>query len=115
METGTPYAFAGLWETWEGEDGQGGTKKIHSTALITTEANELMSMIHHRMPCILAPESYGTWLDTSIQEPEELMPLLGPYPSRQMEAYTVSTHVNKPANDDPECVEPVGTTGARGR
>jgi putative SOS response-associated peptidase YedK len=112
METGTPYAFAGLWETWEGEDGRGGTKKIHSTTIITTDANELMSGIHHRMPVILPPESYATWLDTSIQETEELMPLLAPYPSDQMEAYPVSTFVNKPANDDPECVEPVGSVGA---
>ncbi|WP_047865480.1 SOS response-associated peptidase [Rubrobacter aplysinae] len=104
LEDGTPYAFAGLWESWESEDG----RKIHSTTIITTEANELMSGIHHRMPVILAPESYATWLDTSIQEPGELMPLLSPYPSEQMEAYPVSTHINKPANDDPACVEPVG-------
>jgi putative SOS response-associated peptidase YedK len=101
LETGMPYAFAGLWESWEGEDG----RKIHSTTIITTDANELMSEIHHRMPVILAPESYGTWLDTSIQEPEELMQLLAPYPSEQMQAYSVSTHVNKPVNDDPSCVE----------
>ena len=108
LETGTPYAFAGLWERWEGDDDEGSTKTIHSTTIITTEANELVGEIHHRMPVILPPESYATWLDTSIQDPEELMPLLIPYPSEQMEAYPVSTHVNKPANDDPECVEPVG-------
>lgn len=107
LETGTPYAFAGLWEHWEGEDGHA----INSTTIITTEANELVGEIHHRMPVILSPESYATWLDTSIQEPEELMPLLAPYPSEQTEAYPVSTHVNKPAHDDPECVEPVGSVG----
>lgn len=106
-ETGTPYAFAGLWESWEGEDGQGGTRRIHSTTIITTEANELVGGIHHRMPVILAPESYATWLDISIQAPEELMPLLVPYTSDRIEAYPVSTHVNRPANDDPACVEPV--------
>ncbi len=58
---------------------------------------------------ILAPESYATWLDTSIQEPDKLMGLLHPYPSEQMEVYPVSTHVNKPANDDPVCVEMVHT------
>lgn len=63
--------------------------------------------IHHRMPVILAPESYATWLDTSIQETEEFIPLLAPYPSEQMEAYPVSTQVNRPTNDDPEYVERV--------
>jgi len=111
LETGTPYAFAGLWETWEGEDG----RKIHSTTIITTEANELVGGIHHRMPVILPPESYGTWLDTFIQEPEELMPLLGPYPSGWMEAFPIGTYVNKPANDDPACIEPVGARVGQGR
>jgi putative SOS response-associated peptidase YedK len=111
LETGTPYAFAGLWESWEGEDGTGNRRTIHSTTIITTEANELVGEIHHRMPVILPPESYETWLDTSIQAPEELMPLLVPYPSQAMEAYPVSTHVNKPANDDPGCIDPVGVGG----
>lgn len=104
METGTSYAFAGLWESWEGTDGQ----RIHSTTIITTEANEVVGEIHHRMPVILPPESYATWLNTAIQAPEELTALLVPYPSNHMEAYPVSTHVNSPANDDPECIEPVG-------
>lgn len=115
LETGTPYAFAGLWESWEGEDGEGNKRTIHSTTIITTEANELVGEIHHRMPVILPPESYARWLDTSIQAPEELMPLLAPYPSAQMEAYPVSTHVNRLANDDPGCVEPVGPASAEGR
>jgi putative SOS response-associated peptidase YedK len=110
LETGIPYAFAGLWETWESEGG----RKIHSTTIITTEANELVGGIHHRMPVILSPESYGTWVDTSLQDPDELTPLLVPHPSDQMEAYPVSTHVNRPANDDPGCVEPVGPAGPAG-
>lgn len=108
IQTGTPYAFAGLWESWEGDDGTGNPRTIHSTTIIKTEANELVGKIHHRMPVILSPESYAIWLDTSIQAPEEIMPLLVPYPSDQMEAFPVSTHVNSPANDDPECIEPVG-------
>lgn len=107
LQTGSPYAFAGLWESWEGEDG----RRLHTTTIITTEANELVGEIHNRMPVILAPENYPTWLDTSIEATEELMPLLAPYPSDQMEAYPVSTHVNRPANDDPGCVEPVGVEG----
>lgn len=108
LETGSPYAFAGLWEHWEGEDDRGNERTINSTTIITTGANELVGEIHDRMPVILSPESYATWLDTTIQDAEELMPLLEPYPSDQMQAYPVSTHVNRPANDDPECIKPVG-------
>lgn len=108
LETGSPYAFAGLWESWEGEDGRGNPRMIHSTTIITTTANDLVGGIHNRMPVILAPKSYTTWLDPSIDSTEELMPLLAPYPSDQMEAYPVSTHVNRPANDDPACIEAMG-------
>lgn len=67
-----------------------------------------MGEIHNRMPGILPPDRYATWLDTSMQEPKELLSLPVPYPSDRMEAYPVSTHVNRPGNDDPFCMEPVG-------
>ena len=102
LSGGAPYAFAGLWESWE-RDGQ----KIRSCTIITTEANELVADIHHRMPVILPPEDYSAWLDAESGE-DELLSLLAPYPSGQMEAYPVSTHVNRPANDDSGCVESVG-------
>ena len=102
MSDGSPYAFAGLWESWE-RDGE----KIRSCAIITTEANELVADIHHRMPVILASEDYAAWLDADSGE-DGLLSLLVPYPSEEMEAYPVSTHVNRPVNDDSGCVEPVG-------
>lgn len=102
LTSGSPYAFAGLWESWEGAG-----EKIHSCTIITTGANELLAELHHRMPVILAPDIYGAWLDTS-RDTEDLLPLLSPYSSGEMEAYPVGTRVNRPANDDPGCVEPVG-------
>ena len=38
--------------------------------------------------------------------PRRIMPLLAPYTSELMGAYPVSTLVNSPANDRPECAEP---------
>ena len=43
-------------------------------------------------------------LDPTIQDPAQLLPLLTPYPAEEMEAYPVSTTVNNPAHDGPECV-----------
>ena len=103
MSDGSSYAFAGLWESWESAEGE----RIQSTTIITTEANELMSGIHHRMPVILSPEHYDPWLDPGTSDAEELLPLLAPHASESMRAYPVSTHVNRPANDDASCVEPV--------
>ncbi len=102
LDDGRPFAFAGLWEHWEGPEG----KAIDSCTILTTTPNDLLRPLHHRMAVILAPEDYDLWLDPAIQEVERLQPLLRPYPAETMTAYPVSTRVNNPANDDPECVEP---------
>jgi putative SOS response-associated peptidase YedK len=104
MEGGRPFAFAGLWESW-----RGGREEIRSCTILTTEANDRVSNIHHRMPVILAPEDHGLWLDPDVREADPLLPLLTPYPDDVMEAYPVSRFVNRPANDDPRCVEPLAS------
>jgi putative SOS response-associated peptidase YedK len=100
MQDDSPFAFAGLWEIWQ--DGE----EIRSSTIITTDANDLMGEIHHRMPVILHPENYGVWLDPGFDEKEALIDLLKPYPSNKMEAYAVSRRVNKPSNNEPSVVEP---------
>jgi len=98
-----PFAFAGLWEHWEDPGGA----PIDSCTIITTEPNEMMAEIHNRMPVILCPSDYGLWLDPDMQDPENVRSLLRAYPAEEMFAYAVSTHVNKPSNDVPACIEPL--------
>jgi putative SOS response-associated peptidase YedK len=98
-----PFAFAGLWELWEGPD----HSAIESCTLLTTEANDVVRPIHDRMPVILAPSDYDRWLDPPVSRAEGLAAMLRPYPSDQMTACAVSPLVNSPANDEPGCVEPV--------
>jgi putative SOS response-associated peptidase YedK len=102
LKGGSPFAFAGLWERWKRDE-----QEIESCTIITTEANELMAPIHNRMPVIVAPDDYQLWLDTASAL-DRLPELLKPYPAAGMEAYAVSTTVNNPRNDVPECVEAVG-------
>ncbi len=102
MKDRKPFAFAGLWDSWEGSDGS----SVKTCTIITTEPNELMESLHNRMPVILHPRDYGKWLDTSPQTPENLLPLIKPYPADFMSAYPVSTLVNKPDNDSPQLVVP---------
>jgi putative SOS response-associated peptidase YedK len=97
-----PFAFAGLWDSWESSDGS----NIKTCTIITTEPNELMEPIHNRMPVILHPRDYAKWLDVSPQTPENLQPLIKSFPAGDMSAYPVSTLVNKPSNDSPELVVP---------
>lgn len=103
MKDGSPFAFAGLWEGWGGD----GKEEIRSCTILTTEANELVGEVHHRMPVILAPEDYEIWLDPDVRETDLLASLLAPYPSDEMEAYPVSRFVNSPSNDDNRCVESI--------
>ena len=98
-----PFAFAGLWEKWVAESGE----TIHSCTIITTTPNSLMKSIHQRMPVILPREAESVWLDRTIEDPAALLPLLAPYPAEEMDAYAVSTFVNSPRNDSPECVKPL--------
>lgn len=102
------FAFAGLWEHWEGADG----KTIESCTIIVTDANELLQPIHDRMPVILDPDDYDDWLGHEAVETEHLLSLLRPYPAKQMILYPVSKRVNNPKNDDLECIKPVSQVGA---
>ncbi len=101
LDDGRPFAFAGLWEHWEGPEG----KAIDSCTILTTAPNDLLRPLHHRMAVILAPRDYDLWLDPAIEEVEPLQPLLRPYPAEAMTAYPVSTRVNNPAYDSPSCAE----------
>ncbi|MBI5825705.1 MAG: SOS response-associated peptidase [Chloroflexi bacterium] len=103
MKDRQPFAFAGLWDEWRSPDG--GT--LLTCTIITTEPNELMATLHNRMPVILDQKDYEQWLDAAPQTPERLLPLIKPFPADKMSAYAVSTLVNKPGNDRPECVVPL--------
>lgn len=102
LADGAPFAFAGLWERWEGPGGP-----LLTCCLLTTTANPLVAPIHHRMPVILRPHWEALWLDGRCSDPRELEPALAPYPADEMRVYPVSTHVNSPRNDDPRCIEPL--------
>jgi len=74
---------------------------------ITTRPNELMRPLHDRMPVILSSNDYDLWLNSEVQDREQLEFLFEPFPSSDMKAFPVSTTVNSPKNDRPECVEEV--------
>jgi putative SOS response-associated peptidase YedK len=120
FEDDRPFAMAGLWERWTpnqkqtglGDFGSGGPNReaepVESFTILTTEPNDLISDLHHRMAVVLAPEEEATWLHG---DPEEVHDLLDPYPDDELEAYPVSTRVNSPANDAPDLIEEVELAG----
>ena len=60
-KSGAPLAFAGLWETWTGHNGE----EVDTAAIVTTGARpkRALAAIHERMPVIVAPEAFDLWLD----------------------------------------------------
>jgi putative SOS response-associated peptidase YedK len=101
MADDSPFAFAGLWESWQNG------REIHSATIITTDANDVVAPIHNRMPVILHPEDYDLWFDPNFDEKEPLTTLLKPYPAEAMDAYPVSRRVNSPSNNEPSIIESV--------
>ncbi len=103
MKDRKPFALAGLWDEWQSPEGG----SIRTCIIITTEPNELMSALHNRMPVILDSKDYDQWLDPAPQTPDRLLHLIKPFPADRMSAHPVSTMVNKPGNDRPECIAPL--------
>ncbi len=89
------FAFAGLWDEWHTPDGS----PLRSCTIITTSPNALTAPIHDRMPVLLRPEDEALWLDKSITQASDLLPLLVPYPTEAMATYAVSRQVNAPTVD----------------
>lgn len=94
----TPMVFAGLWDYWQGKDGN----SIDSCTIIVTKANDEMQSIHDRMPVILDPRLFDDWLDPQNHAVDELSDMLQPYASGDLESYPVSRDVNTPRNDNPD-------------
>jgi putative SOS response-associated peptidase YedK len=101
MKDGAVFSMAGLYDVWRDAEGN----KIGAFAVITTSPNELMADIHDRMPAILRPEDVSVWLNRGNQDPDELLPLLRPYPADRMRAYPVSPKVGNVHNDSPDLIE----------
>ena len=102
---GAPYAFAGLWEVWRGPDGE--QEPLRSCTIITTDPNPVIATIHDRMPVILPPEAWDTWLYREQQDLDLLGRLLVPADPALTVLRPISTDVNNVRNDGPDLTEEV--------
>jgi putative SOS response-associated peptidase YedK len=96
LQSGEPFAFAGLWETWKSPEGP-----LQSATIVTTEPNALMRPIHNRMPVLLDAADHNTWLDPADPRGPEL---LRPCPDDWLTTRPVSTAVNSPKNEGEELI-----------
>jgi putative SOS response-associated peptidase YedK len=109
LRSGEPFAFAGLWDAWK--EPKPAKESIHTPdtwlqtfSIVTTEANELMSQIHTRMPVILQERDWARWLDrTPTDQPP--LDLLRPYDSAAMVMHPCNPLVGNVRNNGPEMLQ----------
>lgn len=101
VETGSPFAFAGIWEDFEDQDGAENSTFI----IITTAADENVKAITDRIPLILSKESEKIWLSGSEDE-SLLIGQLGKTTTVKLNAYTVSPRISTSTEDTPSLIAP---------
>lgn len=100
-KSGEPLAFAGLWESWMGPNGE----ELETATIVTTEANRTIAPLHDRMPVVVPPEAFDLWLNTRAVDDKTAEALIRPAPDNLLDVYPVSTAVNRTANDNPKLLD----------
>lgn len=96
LKDGAPMAFAGVWSTWMGPEGE----EIDSAAIITLPASPELKHIHDRMPAMLERETFADWLNVKGVGEKQAQAMLKPLPEGVVEFHPVSTRVGSIRNDD---------------
>jgi putative SOS response-associated peptidase YedK len=99
-----PFAFGGLWARWRGAEAD---PPLDTFTIMTVAPNEFLQPLHDRMPLILPPTAYSTWLDRTIISPAALAPLLSPAEPAGWEVVPVSRAVNNARYDEIDCIAPL--------
>lgn len=100
LASGRPFVFAGLWEHWQSKETE---EKLQTTTIITTEANDFLSQLHHRMPIVLEPANAGRWLDGDMN----LLDEVSANPP-DFQAWPVDRAVSNARNEAPDLIIPAG-------
>jgi putative SOS response-associated peptidase YedK len=108
-KSGGPIVFAGLWETWVGPNGE----EIDTAAIVTTQANRALAVVHDRMPVVVEPQAFNLWLDCANVDAMTAAALIVPAAEDLFECYEISSAVNRVANDSAQLVEPAPAVADR--
>lgn len=103
LADGRPFAFAGLWECWEGA---GRNRPLETCSIVTTEANARLRVLHDRMPVILEGADCAAWLDPDATA-AATRPLLRPLAPEETTFHAVSRRLNSATADDPALIAPL--------
>ncbi len=102
LESKEPFALGGLWDTWERKG-----EKIETCTILTCSANTLMQPLHPRMPVVIQPHRFDTWLEPTQIDAAAVSQDLHPFPKERTALYPVSDYVNNVQHDDSRCQEQI--------
>ena len=96
---GTPMAFAGLWQDWEG-----GGQSLTTCAIVSTDAGPDMDRLHHREPVTVNPAGWPLWLGEAGHGAAQLMV---PQPQGTFAMHRVDPAVNSSRAAGPDLIRPI--------
>ena len=94
---GAPFAFAGIWEHWQGAEGS----ELETAAIVTTEALPPIAHLHHRMPVIVPPDLHEDWLANDRVEADRALALVMAHPDPTLAFAPVTLERRAPAPKPP--------------
>lgn len=97
---GMDFLVAAIWDGWRAPDGS----ILRTVATITTDANDALRSIHHRMPAMIPDSAVETWLGADA---DAAAALLVPAPDDYLRAWPVSRSVNDVRHDGPDLLRSV--------
>jgi putative SOS response-associated peptidase YedK len=106
LPDGALFGMAALVSCWRG----GGGELLESCAIVTMPARGVVGALHDRMPWILDPSDYATWLDPGTSSPAAL-PSAGL--AERLVQRAVSDWVNDPRHEGPGCLAPASPEAQR--
>lgn len=96
---GAPMILAAIWQDWGPPE-----ERVSTCAIVTTDANDFMGRIHHRLPVILEPEQMALWLG---EEGHGAARLMRPVGDDVLVMHRVGRAVNSNRASGPELIEPL--------
>lgn len=92
MKDDEPFGMAGIYSRWIDPQTK---ESLQTFSILTSPANDLFALYHDkkRMPVLLPPERYETWLDKTMNRKEDISNFFQPFPAEKMRAYPVSKQI----------------------
>jgi putative SOS response-associated peptidase YedK len=98
-------ALAGLWDEWISPSGE----RIACFAILTIDANDLLSPLCQRMPVIVFPQHWDLWLGEGPSGASEISALLTPCADESLTVWPIDRRVGNAKNDDPDILAAIAT------